>query len=99
MPACCWSAVASSRAGSFITRSVGRCAFRVMALSRSAWEAIRADRPSATPRLKRGSSMAEIPEVCFESRMLIDGKLVDGEAGTFTKINPATEEALGEVAD
>ena len=27
-----------------------------------------------------------------ESRMLIDGKLVDGEAGTFTNINPATEE-------
>ena len=31
--------------------------------------------------------------------MLIDGKLVDGEAGTFTNINPATEEVLGEVAD
>jgi len=35
----------------------------------------------------------------FESRMLIDGKLVDGEAGTFRNINPATEEVLGEVAD
>ena len=34
-----------------------------------------------------------------ESRMLIDGKVVDGEAGTFVNINPATEEALGEVAD
>ena len=33
------------------------------------------------------------------SKMMIDGKLVDGEAGTFTNINPATEEALGEVAD
>jgi len=31
--------------------------------------------------------------------MLIDGKLVDGEAGTFKNINPATEEVLGEVAD
>jgi acyl-CoA reductase-like NAD-dependent aldehyde dehydrogenase len=31
--------------------------------------------------------------------MLIDGKLVDGEAGTFTNVNPATEEVLGEVAD
>jgi acyl-CoA reductase-like NAD-dependent aldehyde dehydrogenase len=31
--------------------------------------------------------------------MLIDGKLVDGEAGTFTNTNPATEEILGEVAD
>lgn len=35
----------------------------------------------------------------FESRMLIDGKLVDGEAGTFTNINPANEDVLGEVSD
>ncbi len=34
-----------------------------------------------------------------ESRMLIDGKLVDGEAGTFANINPATEEVIGDVAD
>ncbi|MGX9673296.1 aldehyde dehydrogenase family protein [Mycobacterium sp. HM-7] len=34
-----------------------------------------------------------------ESRMLIDGKLVDGEAGTFANINPATEEVIGEVSD
>jgi acyl-CoA reductase-like NAD-dependent aldehyde dehydrogenase len=31
--------------------------------------------------------------------MLIDGKLVDGEAGSFANLNPATEEVLGEVAD
>ena len=31
--------------------------------------------------------------------MLIDGELVDGGAGAFTNINPATEEVLGEVAD
>jgi aldehyde dehydrogenase (NAD+) len=31
--------------------------------------------------------------------MLVDGKLIEGEAGTFTNINPATEEVLGEVAD
>jgi acyl-CoA reductase-like NAD-dependent aldehyde dehydrogenase len=31
--------------------------------------------------------------------MMIDGKLVGGAAGTFTNINPATEEPLGEVAD
>ncbi|MBB2772005.1 MULTISPECIES: aldehyde dehydrogenase family protein [Mycolicibacterium] len=37
--------------------------------------------------------------VTSESRMLIDGKLVDGEAGTFTNVNPANEEVLGEVAD
>jgi acyl-CoA reductase-like NAD-dependent aldehyde dehydrogenase len=35
----------------------------------------------------------------FESRMLIDGKLVDGQAGTFPNINPASEQVLGEVAD
>jgi aldehyde dehydrogenase (NAD+) len=38
-------------------------------------------------------------KVQFEPRMLIDGKLVDGEAGRFSNINPATEEILGEVAD
>jgi acyl-CoA reductase-like NAD-dependent aldehyde dehydrogenase len=37
--------------------------------------------------------------VRFEPRMLIDGKLVEGEAGTFTNLNPATEEVLGEVAN
>lgn len=35
----------------------------------------------------------------YESRMLIDGELVDGESGTFTNINPANEDVLGEVAD
>jgi acyl-CoA reductase-like NAD-dependent aldehyde dehydrogenase len=43
--------------------------------------------------------MADTPTVEFESRMLIDGKLVEGQAGTFTNVNPATEEVLGEVAD
>jgi acyl-CoA reductase-like NAD-dependent aldehyde dehydrogenase len=43
--------------------------------------------------------MAETPKVHFESRMLIDGKLVDGQAGTFVNINPATEEVLGKVAN
>ncbi|MGW4100389.1 aldehyde dehydrogenase family protein [Mycobacterium sp. NPDC004974] len=43
--------------------------------------------------------MAERSKVTFESRMLIDGKLVDGEAGTFTNVNPANEEILGEVSD
>ena len=41
--------------------------------------------------------MADTPR--FESRMLIDGKLVGGSAGTFTNVNPATEDVLGEVAD
>jgi aldehyde dehydrogenase (NAD+) len=31
--------------------------------------------------------------------MLIDGKLVEGEAGTFPNINPANEEVLGEAPD
>ena len=35
-----------------------------------------------------------------ETRMLIDGKLVDADSGkTFDNINPATEEVLGQVAD
>ena len=34
-----------------------------------------------------------------EVRMLIDGKLVDGENGTFDNINPATEEVLGPAGD
>ena len=43
--------------------------------------------------------MADTVKVQFEPKMMIDGKLVDGQAGTFTNINPATEESLGEVAD
>jgi aldehyde dehydrogenase (NAD+) len=43
--------------------------------------------------------MADISTVRFESKMMIDGELVDGAAGTFTNTNPATEEPLGEVAD
>src|ERR1700730_8523546 len=43
--------------------------------------------------------MADTPKAPFESRMMIDGKLVDGEAGTFTNINPANEDVLGDVAD
>lgn len=37
--------------------------------------------------------------VMHEPKMMIDGKLVEGQAGTFVNINPATEEVLGEVAD
>ncbi len=43
--------------------------------------------------------MTEAVKVRFEPKMMIDGKLVEGQAGTFTNINPATEESLGEVAD
>ncbi len=43
--------------------------------------------------------MADKSDVRFEPRMLIDGKLVDGEAGSFRNLNPATEEVLGSVAD
>ena len=34
-----------------------------------------------------------------ESRLLIDGELVAGSAGTFGTVNPATEEVLGVAAD
>lgn len=44
--------------------------------------------------------MADSAGVRFETKMMIDGALVDGQAGgTFTNIDPATEEILGEVAD
>src|ERR1700741_3398076 len=43
--------------------------------------------------------MADTVKVRFEPKMMIDGKLVDGRAGTFTNINPATEKSLGEVED
>ena len=43
--------------------------------------------------------MADTPTIAFESRMLIDGKLVEGQAGTFANTNPATEVTLGEVTD
>ncbi|HZU81032.1 MAG TPA: aldehyde dehydrogenase family protein [Acidimicrobiales bacterium] len=44
--------------------------------------------------------MAAPGDINFEPRMLVDGKLVEAESGrTFTNINPATEEVLGEVAD
>jgi aldehyde dehydrogenase (NAD+) len=43
--------------------------------------------------------MADTLNAPFESRMMIDGKLVHGQAGTFTNINPANEDVLGEVAD
>ena len=43
--------------------------------------------------------MADTVKVRFEPKMMIDGKLVDGQAGSFTNINPATEESLGEVSD
>ena len=39
-------------------------------------------------------------EMQFESRMLIDGKLVEAEGGrTYDNINPATEAVIGPVAD
>ena len=44
--------------------------------------------------------MAEAVKVNPESRMLVDGKLVDADTGrTFGNINPATEEVIGQVAD
>ncbi|HXW32977.1 MAG TPA: aldehyde dehydrogenase family protein [Acidimicrobiales bacterium] len=54
---------------------------------------------SGTSEASGTSETSGTPMVRFEKRMLIDGKLVEGESGTFTNINPATEEVLGEVAD
>ena len=57
---------------------------------------LRASGSSATDFGLRASGSSAVR---FESKMMIDGKLVDGEAGTFANFNPATEEVLGEVAD
>jgi aldehyde dehydrogenase (NAD+) len=44
--------------------------------------------------------MSHMTSVTPESRMLIDGKLVEAEAGkTFENVNPATEEIIGQVAN
>jgi acyl-CoA reductase-like NAD-dependent aldehyde dehydrogenase len=43
--------------------------------------------------------MTDRPIPRHESRMLVDGRLVDGQAGTFDVINPATELVIGAVAD
>jgi aldehyde dehydrogenase (NAD+) len=44
--------------------------------------------------------VSDAAKVRPETRMLIDGKLVDAESGkTFENVNPATEEVLGQVAD
>ena len=38
--------------------------------------------------------------LAYESRMLIDGKLVEASGGaTYDNINPATEAVIGPVAD
>jgi aldehyde dehydrogenase (NAD+) len=56
-------------------------------------------------QVQRSSASVEeakqaLPKVNPETRMLIDGKLVQAENGaTFQNVNPATEEVLGEVAD
>ena len=39
-------------------------------------------------------------QIAGETRMLIDGRLVEATGGrAYTNVNPATEEALGRVAD
>ncbi len=44
--------------------------------------------------------MSELPTIHPESRMLIDGKLVEAESGTtFDVINPANSQVVGQVAD
>jgi aldehyde dehydrogenase (NAD+) len=44
--------------------------------------------------------VAELPKISPESRMLVDGELVEAESGaTFENVNPTTEEVVGRVAD
>ncbi len=44
--------------------------------------------------------MTELPSIEPETRMLIDGKLVDAESGdTFEVVNPANQQIVGRVAD
>jgi aldehyde dehydrogenase (NAD+) len=48
---------------------------------------------------KKGS-VSQTPKVSPEPRMLVDGKLIEADSGkTFENVNPATEEAIGRVAD
>src|SRR4029077_20786557 len=49
------------------------------------------------PAKKRRVGMALLND--RQSRLLIDGELVAGSAGTFPTVNPATEEVLGMAAD
>src|SRR6202522_806297 len=51
------------------------------------------------PNYESATNMTDTVKVRFEPKMMIDGKLVDGQAGSFSNINPATEESLGEVSD
>jgi aldehyde dehydrogenase (NAD+) len=49
---------------------------------------------------ERDSTVTEGVKVDPESRMLIDGKLVEADSGkTFDNINPTTEDVIGQVAD
>jgi aldehyde dehydrogenase (NAD+) len=43
--------------------------------------------------------MSDQPAATHESRMLIDGALVEGSAGTYPNVNPATEAVIGEIGD
>src|SRR3954464_2951980 len=44
--------------------------------------------------------MGGTPAPTSETRMLVDGKLIEADSGkTFDNVNPATEEVLGQVAD
>ena len=68
-------------------------------LQRLASLAMRFSPSAKQPPQQESENMPDAHKAQYESRMMIDGKLVDGEAGTFTNINPANEEVLGEVAN
>src|ERR1700734_1528483 len=47
-----------------------------------------------------GARPGDMNEMLGESRILVDGKLVEAEGGrTYPNVNPATEEVIGQVAD
>ena len=97
-PGCCCSAIGCCPTSLFqrvVVRALGVPTARYLAGRRTTG----VDGDRARGRQMKGSSVADSHSIDFESRMLIDGKLAEGESGTFTNINPATEEVLGEVAD
>src|SRR5207249_2189286 len=50
--------------------------------------------------LRKGGRMAGAAGSKSETRMLVDGQLIEADSGkTFDNVNPATEDALGRVAD
>src|SRR5262249_34483898 len=89
-------ATASGSMRSFCCSAIVCCPHPCYSVS---WVAPSASRAPDPRWPTKGNPVPDQHAVEFETRMLIDGKLTDGEAGTFGNINPANEQMLGEVAD